>query len=250
MLNGQNSGRRRIVAFLAWTTDAVGNPLGSASPPHLAKATLLQFSARRPVLKVIDRVHGRAATARNLLARLVAKDANQNRHRDAGKDTDAKDSNHGQIAATVLVAAFGRVGGPTCVQRVRRRDAAQVAQPGNEGGGSSNAHLAVSSLENLVGPGHADGHGGAETEADHEKATVSGPWVVKGERHGQKAGDLDKHGAGKENGAQSVEAIRDWGDEQNGTEIHLSTDPVSIRVLSYPPYTDRKATYNPNRRKQ
>lgn len=65
----------------------------------------------------------------------------------------------------------------------------------------------MSTLENLRAPCHADGDRGTEAKPDHEKTTVSGPAVVKGEGGGEEAGDLDAYCASEEDCAEAVETI-------------------------------------------
>lgn len=78
------------------------------------------------------------------------------------------------------MGALDRVCRPASVQGVRGHDAAEIAEAGDEGGGSGHAHFAVAVLEDLVGPGHADGDGWAEPEANEEEAAVACPWTGGG----------------------------------------------------------------------
>ena len=80
----------------------------------------------------------------------------------------------------------------------------------------------MAGLEDLGGPGHADGHGWAEAEANEEQAGVAGPGRRGGrEGRGEQAGDLDEDGGGEEEATVVVEAVREGCDEDDGEEVHL-----------------------------
>lgn len=189
------------------------------SPPHLPKASLTRFPPRRAILKLVSR--HRAAAACQLATRLVAKHTQQHGHGHATQNAHTQNRNHDQVAPAILVRSRGRVGRPARVQRIGRRDGAQIAQPANKRGRGGDADFAVSALEDLIGPGHADGHGGAEAEADHEETAVAGPGVAECEGDEEQAGNLQEGSGGKEYWAEAVEAVRDWGDEEDSNEIHL-----------------------------
>ena len=80
--------------------------------------------------------------------------------------------------------SLGAIGGPTSVEGIRSDNTTKVTQARHESGGGSDADLTVAALEDLVGPGHAGGHGGAEAEADEEETAVAGPGVLEGEGGG------------------------------------------------------------------
>lgn len=193
-----------------------GRHLTAPAEPKLAKASLHLLSTGCAVLEVV----GRPVAADDLVAGLVAKDLDEHRHGEAADDTEAQDADHGQVAPAVPVGAGSRVLGPAGVQSVGRGYAAQIPEPRNESGCGCDADLAVAALEDLVGPGHADRHGGAEAETNHEKAAVASPGVLQGESHGQEPGDLDEDRAREEDGAQAVEAVRDGRDDQDGEKVH------------------------------
>lgn len=79
----------------------------------------------------------------------------------------------------------------------------------------------MAALEDLVRPGHANGNGGPEPKANHQKAAIPGPGVVEGKRNGEEAGDLNAHGGGEEDGTMTVESVGNRGDQENRAEIHL-----------------------------
>ncbi|TPX13975.1 uncharacterized protein E0L32_005675 [Thyridium curvatum] len=185
-----------------------------------AEAALLQLAPRRAVLVVVGRVHRRAAAAQDLAARLVAKRPQQQQIGEAGEDAHGQDADHDVVAHAVLVRALPGVGRPARVQRVRRRHAAEVAQARDQRRGGRDADLAVPALEDLVGPGHADGHGGAEPEAHHQQAAVAGPGVRQRERDGQQARDLDADGGREEVRPVAVEAVRDGRHDDDGDQVH------------------------------
>lgn len=179
--------------------------------------------------------------------RLVTDDLEGDEHDDAADDADAQDADHGQVAAAVLVGAGRGVGGPARVERVRGRDAAEVAEPGDEGGRGGDADLAVPLLEDLVGPGHAVGHRGAEPEPDDQQPAVPRPLVRRrGKGDDEQAGDLDQRRAGKEEGAEPVESIGDGGHDEDGDEVHLETLLVFLDLVRAGP----RSTYDPDGCKQ
>lgn len=127
------------------------------------------------------------------------------------------------------------IGRPPGKERIGGQDAPAVAPAAHDGGGGGDADFAVARLEDLVGPGHRDGHGGAEAEADQEETGVAGPGVGDEGCH-QEAGDLDADGDGEEEGAVVVEAVGDRGDEEDGDEIalgvkvHVSVSGGFVRI--------------------
>ncbi len=155
----------------------------------------------------------------------------QRSHDKTAGNAHAENSNHGEVAVSVLVRALGSVLGPTRVQGVGRRDAPEVAEARDKGRRGGDSNLTVAALEDLVGPGHADRDGRAEAEADHQQAAVSGPGVGEGERDGEEACNLDADGGGEEEGAVTVEPVRNRGNEEDGAKVHLSRS-ASLQYLS------------------
>lgn len=154
--------------------------LAAPAEPKPAKASLHLLATGCAVLEVV----GRPVAADDLVAGLVAKYLDENRHGETADDAEAQDADHGQVAPAVPVGAGSRVLGPAGVQSVGRGYAAQVTEARDEGGGGCDTDLAVAALEDLVCPGHADRHGGAEAETYHEQATVASPGVLQGESDG------------------------------------------------------------------
>lgn len=94
---------------------------------------------------------------------------NRRRHPQTSHNTNAHQPHTYQITTAILLAAdlAPGVGLPPRVQGVRGDDAAQVAEPADQGRGGRDADLAVARGEDLARPGHGDGDGGAEAEADY-----------------------------------------------------------------------------------
>lgn len=107
-------------------------------------------------------------------------------------------------------------------ERICRQNTPTVAQSTHHRACGRHAHLPVPKLEDLVRPGHGDGHGGAEPKADEEEARVPRPgvqgWGVGGEKE---AGDLNAHWEGEEEGTVVVKAVREGGDDEDGYEVAL-----------------------------
>lgn len=121
----------------------------------------------------------------------------------------------------------GGVFWPARVQRVCRRDAAEVPQARHQRGSSGNAHLTVATLEDLVRPRHADRNRRPQPKADKQEAAVSRPGVRERKRDGKQPGNLDTNGRGEEQGAVPVEPVRNRGDQEDRAEVHLL--PSAIR---------------------
>lgn len=227
--------------------------LGLLVPPEAAETALMDLAARGAVLEVVGVGERRAAAAAadDLAAGLVAEYVQEDEHDEAAEDADAEDGDHDVVAAAVLVGAGHRVGGPARVQRVRRDDAAQVAQARDQGRGGRHADLAVAPLEDLVRPRHAGRHRRAEPEPHHQQPAVPGPGPgYGGERDGQEPGDLDQARAGEEDRPEPVEPVGYGGDQQDRDQVHLrrrvredqSAGVEEGRVLGI--------TYNPDGREQ
>lgn len=117
--------------------------------------------------------------------------------------------------------ARGSILGPSLVESICRDDAPQITETRDQSRSSGHSDLAVSALEDLVGPGHADRHGGAEAESNHKETAVAGPRVGQGEGDCEEAGDLDTHGCGEEQGAVLVESVGNGCYQEDGTKVHL-----------------------------
>ena len=118
---------------------------------------------------------------------------------------------------------------PPRVQRVRRQNTTQIAEAADEGAGGRDANLAVAGLEDLVGPGHDVGDGGTEAEADNEEAAVARPGVVVAREGGdEEPRDLDEDGDGEDEGAVVVEAVGDGHHEEDGDEVTLWGEGISV----------------------
>lgn len=81
----------------------------------------------------------------------------------------------------------------------------------------------MSLLEDLVCPGHAVGHGRTKTKADDEQATVAGPVIGEGKGNNDEANDLDDTTGTEEDPAVFVEAVGEWGRDEDSEEVHLLT---------------------------
>lgn len=171
-------------------------------------------------MEVVKRVDCRAAVAQDPLTRLVSKHPQQDLHGEAADDAEAQDPDHCQVTPPKLVWTGGRVGRPAGVERIGSHDTAQVSEARNKSAGGGNTDLTVAGLEDLVGPGHTDRHRGAQAEAHHEEAAVTGPLVVEGEGHGEQARDLDEYRGREEDGPELVEAVTDRRDDEDSEEVH------------------------------
>ncbi|PNY25928.1 Uncharacterized protein TCAP_04124 [Tolypocladium capitatum] len=217
-------------------------PPGPFPAAELPESALLVLTPRGSILKLARRV-----PLVQLRARRVAKDPQQDRHDHGARDAHAQDAGHGQVAIPELVLAFLGVGWPPRVQRIRRRDAAEVAQSRHEGRRGGDANLTVPTLEDLRAPGHANRHGRSEAEADHEETPVARPAVVEGKRGRQEASYLNADGSGKEECSIAVEAVRDGGHEEDRNQVHLgvlSAESTNIQRA------EDSLSYNPDGRKE
>jgi len=182
----------------------------------------MDFPSSSAILELISRISGGGAAAvDNLLARLVPKDSEQDSHDDTAGDAETQDPNHGKVALAVLVRSLDSILRPSRVQCIGSRDASQVAETGHESRSSRHSDLTMASLEDFVGPGHADRNGWAESESNHEQTTVSSPRVCQGKSNREQAGNLDTNSSREEQSAVFVEPIRNRGNQEDCTKVHL-----------------------------
>ena len=84
-------------------------------------------------------------------------------------------------------------------------------------------------LEDFVRPSHDVRNCRAEAETNDKEAAVSGPGVVVAGKSGDyEASNLDKDGYGKDKRAMSMEAVRDRHHDENGDEIALQINDISV----------------------
>lgn len=156
----------------------------------------------------------------------------QQRHEDGAQDGSAQDANHHQVAFAVLLWPRLPIRCPSAVESIGREDRPKIAEARHQSGGGSNADFTVSGLEDLVRPGHGDGYGRAQSEADHQQTAIARPWVRLGAcvgRH-EKTSDLDTDGGDEKESAVVMEAVRDWGNEEDGNKIHLTRSATALSV--------------------
>ncbi|KAL9085714.1 MAG: hypothetical protein Q9165_007463 [Trypethelium subeluteriae] len=93
------------------------------------------------------------------------------------------------------------------------------------------ADLAVAGLEDLVGPGHDVGNGGAEAKANDEETNVAGPGAG-GAREGgdEETSDLNEDGGGKDDRAMMMVSIGEGHRDQDSYEVALKRRSVSALV--------------------
>lgn len=214
-----------VFVFIKLSDD---NRTASSSRPQIlpiklfdqaAETALVHLTTSSTIQNLLSRVV--AVTTNNLVAGVIAKDLEQSNHDEAAGNTHAENTNHDKVAVAVAVPSRGRVLGPASVQGVCRDNASKVAQARYQGGSSSNTNFAVTLLEDLVGPGHANGNRGTEAKSDEQQTAVSAPLVVQSKGHSEQPGDLNTNGRREEKGAVLVEPIRNRGDEENSDQVHL-----------------------------
>ena len=194
--------------------------LGLFAPPHAAETALVNFPTCGSVLEFIS-VGSGAVAARDLLARFVAENLEEDRHDDTASDADAKDSDHGEIAASVLMRPLDSICRPSSIQSICCCDTAEISKSRHKGGRGSHANLAVTLLKDLICPSHADGNSGSKSEADQEETAIPCPRIGQGKSDCEEACNLYAHRARKEQSPVFVEPVRNRGDQQDGAKVHL-----------------------------
>lgn len=154
------------------------NHLPPAIEPHPPKPPLLQLPPRSPIHILILPLFltDRTPTTPSLPLQ-PTRHPQQHRIHHTAQDTQTQNPHHHHRAVPILLRSRVAIGRPPREQCIRRQDAPAIAPPAHDRGGSGNADFPVPRLEDLVGPGHGDGHGGAEPEADEEETGVAGPGV-------------------------------------------------------------------------